>query len=81
MDGVWASWNLEACTVSCGGGVQYKSRSCITPSDKFDMTCLLSDGTGMRANFENITQECNTELCPLCKYILSTYLYLGTYKQ
>lgn len=57
VDGFWASWgSWGTCTVTCGGGIQTKTRSCTNPTPQYGG----SDCTG----FSTATQTCNTHNCP-----------------
>ncbi|XP_013378635.1 SCO-spondin [Lingula anatina] len=57
IDGGWGSWSTwSSCTVTCGGGVISRSRSCDSPPPQFGgQNCSGSDVD---------TQECATNTCP-----------------
>ena len=66
-NGNWENWPVSygACTATCGGGTQSKSRSCNNPSPSSGgLNCLLSDGSGNRGTSESSTQVCNPQTCP-----------------
>lgn len=55
VDGVFTSWSdWEACDVSCGGGIQWRNRSCNGP---------FYGGAECDGAF-NDSQVCNTLECP-----------------
>ncbi|XP_076098251.1 SCO-spondin-like [Mytilus galloprovincialis] len=59
IDGYWNDWNnWETCNVTCGGGIQQRSRTCVEP---------LYGGaecTGPDTDY----QDCNTQSCPVDGY-------------
>ncbi|KAJ8314516.1 hypothetical protein KUTeg_006666 [Tegillarca granosa] len=51
----WTSWG--ACTVTCGGGSQVKTRTCTNPTPQYGgQTCSAA---------ASATQSCNTHHCPI----------------
>lgn len=55
VDGYWDPWSgWEDCDVSCGGGIQYRNRTCVEP---------LYGGANCTGN-DTDDQECNTQNCP-----------------
>uniref|UniRef100_A0A8W8KZK8 SUEL-type lectin domain-containing protein n=1 Tax=Magallana gigas TaxID=29159 RepID=A0A8W8KZK8_MAGGI len=58
IDGNWASWgNWGTCTVTCGGGIQTRSRNCSNPTPQY--------GGADCADFSTSSQTCNTHNCPI----------------
>ena len=75
VDGNWSEWSdWDACPVTCGGGVQNRSRTCTNPPPAFG---------GMPCPGESDeTRSCNEDPCPgkLNKYrkiCVVTYLKQG----
>ena len=67
VNGNWENWPVSygACTATCGGGTQSKSRSCNNPlPSNGGLNCVLSDGTGNRGTIESQSQSCNSQACP-----------------
>ncbi|VDI26618.1 Hypothetical predicted protein, partial [Mytilus galloprovincialis] len=59
IDGYWNDWNnWEICNVTCGGGIQQRSRTCVEPL--YGGT----DCTGPDTDY----QACNTQSCPVDGY-------------
>ncbi|XP_035664469.1 SCO-spondin-like [Branchiostoma floridae] len=57
-DGEWSTWSpWSNCTVTCGGGVQYRYRSCDNPPPSYGG--LACTGMGEEA------VHCNTQECPI----------------
>ena len=57
VDGNWASWgSYGACTVTCGGGTQVRSRTCSNPAPQY----LGANCVGSITS----SQSCNTQNCP-----------------
>lgn len=55
VDGYWNDWNnWEICNVTCGGGIQQRSRTCVEPLYGG------ADCTGPDTDY----QACNTQSCP-----------------
>jgi len=59
--GSWGDWS--ACSKNCGGGVQTRNRSIITPSNEGGNAC------GQTVD----TRPCNTEPCPDCAFNWSPF--------
>ncbi|XP_078322967.1 coadhesin-like [Crassostrea virginica] len=58
IDGSWASWaSWGTCTVTCGGGIQTRSRNCSSPAPQY--------GGADCPNFSTSSQTCNTHNCPI----------------
>ncbi|XP_056001828.1 coadhesin-like [Ostrea edulis] len=58
IDGNWAAWaSYGACTVTCGGGIQTRTRSCSNPAPMY----LGKACAGMSSS----SQTCNTHNCPI----------------
>ena len=57
--GGWSSYDASwgACTKTCGGGKQYKYRTCTNPSP-------LNNGAGCGSD-NKLEQNCNTQVCPV----------------
>ncbi|GFS05101.1 SCO-spondin-like [Elysia marginata] len=56
VDGVFLAWSeWSECSVSCGGGQQWKNRTCQAPQH----------GGQDCAGPDNVTQTCNTQPCPI----------------
>ena len=70
VNGGYGKWsNFTSCTKSCGGGVQYRNRSCNKPVPMYggNNCSLLGNASESRA--------CNTDPCPgtyIHKFILSS---------
>ena len=57
VDGNWASWgSYGACTVTCGGGSQSRTRSCSNPAPSY--------GGASCSGSSSSKQSCNTHYCP-----------------
>jgi hypothetical protein len=60
-DGNWGSWTaFAACSVTCGGGTQMRTRNCDSPAP--------SNGGIACAGLANESQTCNNATCPVSKY-------------
>ncbi|XP_067679122.1 A disintegrin and metalloproteinase with thrombospondin motifs adt-1-like isoform X3 [Haliotis asinina] len=56
VDGIWAEWaKWSTCTLTCGGGHQWRTRNCIGPFD----------GGKECPGPRNVTQACSTHNCPI----------------
>ncbi|RUS87810.1 hypothetical protein EGW08_004409 [Elysia chlorotica] len=56
VDGVYLDWSpWSDCSVSCGGGHQWRNRTC-QPPEHGGQDC---------AGPDNVTQDCNTQPCPI----------------
>ena len=61
-DGNWGVWSsLSACTVTCGGGTQSKTRPCNNPAPS--SAGAMCPGS----NLESLS--CNVQICPIGKAI------------
>lgn len=57
VDGGWASWgSYGACTVTCGGGTQVRSRTCTNPAPQYLGANCVGSSTS--------SQSCSTQNCP-----------------
>ncbi|KAK4822878.1 hypothetical protein QYF61_021097 [Mycteria americana] len=65
--GPWAPW--DACTVTCGGGLQKRSRLCNNPEPQYGGKTCVGEATG--------TQVCNKQDCPI-DGCLSNPCFAGT---
>ena len=62
--GNWGAWGaLGECSVTCGEGVRYKTRSCDNPPTNGGLACLYSDGSGDRGASEQKVEKCNNGAC------------------
>ena len=60
MNGGWGSWtDWNACTVSCGGGEQTRTRDCNNPQTQCNGAECTVDGST-----STDTQKCNDNDCP-----------------
>ncbi|XP_052704188.1 uncharacterized protein LOC128180261 [Crassostrea angulata] len=58
IDGGWASWgSYGACTVTCGGGTQVRSRTCTNPAPQYLGANCVGSSTS--------SQSCSTQNCPV----------------
>lgn len=58
IDGEWTSWtSWDTCTVTCGGGMQSKSRTCDNPPPQY--------GGAYCVGYSSNTQTCNSHNCPI----------------
>ena len=58
IDGAWVDWTVwDACSVTCGGGTQDRSRTCTNPAPQY--------GGADCSGAANATQDCNTQECPI----------------
>ncbi|XP_056009334.1 SCO-spondin-like, partial [Ostrea edulis] len=58
IDGNWATWgSYGSCTVTCGGGVKSRSRTCTAPAPQY--------GGAACADFSSSSRTCNTHNCPI----------------
>ena len=70
VDGNWTDWGYwEVCSVTCGGGVQSRTRTCTNPSPHFGGRDCLGGNVEERS--------CNDNPCP-SKYFLLFHLSLFT---
>ena len=57
VSGNWSAWsNWSSCSVTCGGGLQFRTRNCTNPPPNYPG----GNCTGNSAD----TQSCNTSPCP-----------------
>ena len=60
VDGGYTNWSeWEACSVTCGGGSQKRSRTCTNPPPSGDGQTCLQQSLGPAEE----TQECNAKDC------------------
>ncbi|ETE64962.1 Thrombospondin-1, partial [Ophiophagus hannah] len=58
INGNWGPWSpWDACPITCGGGIQKRSRLCNNPEPKFGGKDCIGDATA--------TQMCNKQDCPI----------------
>ena len=57
VDGSWTSWQYHPCTVACGNGTQYKTRSCTNPAPEHG-------GAGCNGSSLVDNIPCNELACP-----------------
>ncbi|XP_078380418.1 A disintegrin and metalloproteinase with thrombospondin motifs 6-like isoform X1 [Oculina patagonica] len=58
VDGGWSEWsNYGACSYSCGGGVQHKTRTCTNPPPQ-------NGGMACEGESKGHWQICNSQPCP-----------------
>ncbi|XP_020625288.1 coadhesin-like [Orbicella faveolata] len=58
VDGGWSEWcTFTPCSVTCGGGVRYRNRTCTNPSPQSGGQDCLGPASE--------SQKCNTESCPI----------------
>uniref|UniRef100_A0A8W8ILJ9 IgGFc-binding protein N-terminal domain-containing protein n=1 Tax=Magallana gigas TaxID=29159 RepID=A0A8W8ILJ9_MAGGI len=58
IDGNWASWgSYGACTVTCGGGTQGRTRTCSNPAPQY--------GGSACSGSPSSSRTCNTHYCPI----------------
>lgn len=63
VDGVFGNWSQwYDCSVTCGGGIQWKNRSCIGP---------FYGGEDCSGAFEEST-TCNTHPCPSSHFLMNS---------
>eukprot|EP01006_Ploeotia_vitrea_P028505 TRINITY_DN61182_c0_g1_i2.p1 TRINITY_DN61182_c0_g1~~TRINITY_DN61182_c0_g1_i2.p1 ORF type:complete len:763 (-),score=91.44 TRINITY_DN61182_c0_g1_i2:106-2394(-) len=64
VDGGWAPWgDYGDCSVTCGGGIQTRSRSCTAPTPaNGGQECTL--GSGGKGTEEVEQKDCNPDACP-----------------
>ena len=56
-DAVWSDWgNWDGCSVTCGTGIQERTRVCSTAYNGGTDTCIGTPNT--------MSQECSSQLCP-----------------
>lgn len=66
FDGSWSVWSWwSRCTLSCGGGLWTRTRSCTSPSPSHR-------GTPCTGNLSVETRPCNTNKCPVIENKSST---------
>ena len=56
VDGNWATWgSWKTCSVTCGGGIQHRDRTCTSPAP--------AHGGAPCAGNSTSSQDCNTQIC------------------
>ena len=74
VDGNYSEWSdFQACSVSCGKGIQARSRSCINPPPQHGGKNCSAYGPPVE------TKECSLRECP--SMAICCILFLGVYKQ
>ena len=57
VDGEWATWGAWGdCSVTCGGGFQWRNRTCTNPAPQYG-------GSDCVGNNTDSPQDCNTQVC------------------
>jgi len=58
IDGGWSDWqDIQSCTRSCGGGVQWKTRTCTNPPPQ-------NGGKHCEGSEKGLWKMCNAQPCP-----------------
>ncbi|VDH96262.1 Hypothetical predicted protein [Mytilus galloprovincialis] len=58
IDGSWTAWSAwDECSVSCGGGIVYRNRSCSNPDPQFGGKDCIETATD--------TKSCSDDKCPI----------------
>ena len=65
----WSYWGM--CSVTCGGGVHRRYRTCTSPSPSDGGPTCIEQNLGPTEE----TQECNTGNCRKCYHFLRRTLY------
>lgn len=69
VDGNWATWgSYGACTVTCGGGSQTRTRTCSDPAPQHGGTTCSGSSSSH--------QTCNTHNCPSKQKCMSPVIFL-----
>ena len=56
VDGNWATWgSWKTCSVTCGGGIQHRDRTCTSPAPAHSGAPCAGNSTS--------SQDCNTQIC------------------
>ena len=64
VNGNWGPWSpWDACTLTCGGGLQKRSRLCNNPEPQYGGKTCVGEARG--------TQVCNKQDCPIGEYPFS----------
>ena len=70
INGNWGNWtSLSDCSHSCGGGTQYRVRSCDNPGPAY--------GGFWCAGNDTDVQSCNMDPCPGKDCLLDTHLFVS----
>ena len=70
VDGGWSSWVNSTCSVTCGNGIQSRSRTCDSP--------IPSGGGKYCEGSDEETLECSLIDCPgICSYGILKYIYIS----
>lgn len=73
VDGIWSKWNpWSSCTVTCGGGVQVRQRTCDNPAPS---------GKGKKCEGpDEGTRLCSQNPCPIRKKLTRPALNVFKHK-
>ena len=73
VDGKWSSWSkYGGCSVTCGGGSQYRSRKCNKPApENGGKPCVGASQQSRRCN----SQRCQSNMTLFCIIIIIFFCY------